>query len=102
MSDTECKYFYLCARKPGYCGHEGECQSEDCHHTVKEEKAKNHVGRKFVLIETAMGAERWEYETEEEFKELQKIKHDLEKVGGIGAENEEVNPFGMVGWKKDD
>lgn len=84
MADHEVKYFYLCAKETGFCGKEGPCESALCFHTTKEEQAKNHVGRKFVLIETPFGAERWEYETEEMKKELEKMKTNIEGGDFVG------------------
>jgi len=86
VTGPDCKYFYLCGKEPGFCGHEGPCENKLCFHTTKESQAKNKVGRKFVLIESPFGAERWEYETEEEYKRIDEIKREVEGAKDAGDE----------------
>lgn len=80
MIEHEVKYFYLCAKKPGFCGHDGPCQNDDCRHTQKEEQAKNHFGRKFFLFVSPYGAERWEYETEEQKAEFEEMARQIKEA----------------------
>ena len=66
LTGPECKYFYLCDKKPGACKRAKiVCPNKDCHHTTNEKHAKNKAGRRYNLIVNEDGsAERWEVENE--------------------------------------